>query len=830
MGGPEQVKEEVRDARAGAWLDQLWQDVRYAARLLRKNPSFTAVAVLTLALGIGANTAVFSIVNTTVLHPLPYKDADQLVDVHATTPLYPKFRLGLSWIAFAQVRDQVSAFEQVIATTRRKATLTGEGDPAQLQTATVSDGFFEFFGQTPQVGRFLVPQDQEDGKNQVVVLSDTLWRTRYGSDRGVIGRTLVLNKKPFVVVGVTKKGFDFPEDSELWCPLQLTKGDRENPTWLMFNTIGKLKPHTTLGQAQVQLDAIGDRLTHDYQDLKDGFKLPALSLVENSVRGYKSAYLMLLAAATLVLLIASANMASLLLARGWARQRELAVRAALGASRGRLLRQVLTESCLLALLGAVAGFVLAAGGIYLFRIVTPFDTPRLSAISVNLGMLWFALGSALFAGLVCGLAPARRASRLDPNSTMQEGATGSRGSTGSVRQLRLGNLLVVTEVSLAFLLLIGSVLTAKDLVRLLRVDTGFRTDHLLTMDLSLESPQTRDSAIRQEQDLSQILERIRHLPGVEDVAAADVGVLNNMMSLNSGLRFEGELPQDKRSTGMMHSRAVTPGYFKMLAIPVLRGREFAEQDIRGGERVAIVNESLAKGRWGTNDVIGKRMSISTDDKGNPIWIVIVGVVADTRDVSLESQPAMAYYTSLLQSGVGSHHFMVRTAGDPEALSGAVTHAIWSVLPEQPITHIYPLSQVISRSVGQPRMRVALLGLFAGIGLALALLGVYGVVSYTVIRRTREIGIRVALGAQRTNVLRMVLWQGLALGAIGVVIGTLGGMALAKVIATQLFELKATDPATYIGAALLMIGVACIACYIPARRAMKVDPIVALRYE
>ncbi len=830
MGGPEQLKEEIRQARAGAWIDALWQDIRYAARLLRKNPGFTGIAVLTLALGIGANTAVFSIVNTTVLHPLPYRDSERLADVHATTTMFPGFQLGLSWISFEQVRKEVSAFEQVSVYSKTDETLTGQGDPAQLKTVGISNGFFEEFSQMPQVGRLLLSQDLAEGQEQVIVLSDALWRTRFGSDRAVIGRTLVLDKKPYMVVGVAAKGFAFPEDAELWRPISLTKESRQNPTSFMLNTVGKLRPNATLAQAQSQLNTIGDRITHAYEELRGGYKLPATSLTEDRVQAVKSAYLMLFAAATLVLLIASANMASLLLARGWARQRELAVRAALGASRGRLLRQVLTESCLLAFLGAIVGLALAVGGISLFKVIAPGDTPRIAAVSVNFGMLWFALGSALLAGLACGLAPARRAARLDPNSTMHEGSSGARGSTGSIRHLRLGNLLVVTEVSLAFLLLIGSVLTAKDLARLLRVDTGFRTDHMLTMDLSLGNPQSDDAVIHQQQNLSDILQRIQHLPGVEGVTASLNGVLNSRMMLYSNLRFEGELPPDQRAKGTSHAQMVTPGYFKMLGIRVMRGREFTDKDIRGVQRVAIVNERLAKAHWGTTDVLGKRMSLGTDDKGNPEWNEIVGVVADTRDISLDSRPSAEYYTSLFQYGVGSHHIMVRTVGDPEALANSVTHAVWSVLPEQPVTHVLSLSQTISRSLGQPRMRAVLLGLFACIGLALALLGVYGVVSYTVVRRTRELGIRMALGAQRGKVLRMIIWQGLAMGALGVAIGTAGGMALSKVIATQLFELKPTDPATYVGAAVLMIGVACLACYIPARRAMKVDPMVALRYE
>jgi putative ABC transport system permease protein len=830
MAGPEQVKEQVRASRASFWLETLLKDLQYGARTLRQNPTFTAIAVLTLALGIGANTAVFSIVNSSVLHPLPYRDSEKLVDMHVNTPIYPEFQLGLPWIAVEQVRQQVRAFDEVIAYSENDATLTGQGDPSQLRISSVSDGFFELFGQSPQLGRLLINQDQAEGQTQVVVLSDTLWRTRFGSDPSVIGRSLVLDKKPYLVVGVGAKGFAFPEDAELWLPLTLEKEARQSPTWFMLNAVGRLRRGATIAQAQSQLNTISERFTRDYPDLKAGFKLPATSLIEKRVQNIKSAYLMLLAASTLVLLIASANMASLLLSRGWARQRELALRAALGASRGRILRQMLTESCLLALLGAAAGLALAAGGVMLFRVVAPEGTPGIGAVAVNLAMLWFVLGSALIAGVACGIAPALRAARLDPNSTVHQGFSGARASTGTIRQLRLGNVLVVAEISLAFLLLIGSVFTVRDLATLLRVNPGFRTDHLLTMDISMDKSDSEESSVRQERDISEILSRVRQLPGVEAASASMNGVLGGRMLLHSHLRFEGELPPDKRAKGTSHAQMVTPGYFKMLGIPLLRGREFTEHDIRGAQRVALVNESLARGRWGSLDVVGKRISISIDDKGNPEWNVIVGVVGDTRDVNLGSPASAEYYTALLQYGVDSHHIMVRTSGDPQALAGAVTHTVWAALPDQPITHVQTLTETISRSVGQPRMHAILLGLFAGIGVALALLGVYGVVSYTVVRRTREIGIRVALGAQRSNVLGMVMWQVLALGALGVAIGTAGGMALSRIIESQLSMLKATDPATYVGAAVLMIGVACLACYLPARRAMRVDPMVALRHE
>jgi putative ABC transport system permease protein len=831
LGGPEQLKEEIRAARAGAWLESLWQDLRFGARMLRRNPGFTAVAILTLALGIGANTAVFSIVDTIILNPFPYKDASHLVLVHANTKMFPGFQLGLSWISFDQVRRDVPAFEQTSAYFKREETLTGEDVPAILQAVRVSDGFFEELAQTPQVGRLLEPQDQSPGQDRVAVLSDALWRTRFGADRGVVGRAVVLDKKTFTVVGVAARHFEYPEGSDLWIPLNLSADARQNPTSFNLETLGKSRNGVTLVQAQAQLDIIADRVTHSYPELKDGYRLPAESLVSSVVQNIQSAYWILFAAATLVLLIACTNIASLLLARGWARQRELALRAALGASRLRLLRQIMTESCLVALFGAAIGLILSVGGVKLFQVFAPAGTPRLAAVSINTGMVRFAIASAVFAGIVCGIAPALRASRLDPNSTIHEGSLGGRGSTSTIHQLRIGNLMVVVEVSLAFLLLIGAVLTAEDLIRVLRVDPGFRTDHLLTMDLPNSGPATKDDVVTSELHLSQMLDRIRQLPGVQSAEASDSGVLNNRMMMHSNLRFEGELPPSQRQgNDFLHARMVTPGYFQLLGVPLLRGRYFSNTDVRGGKPVAIVNESLAKARWGTMDVLGKRMSISTDEENHPIWNEIVGVVADTRDVGLDSRPSSEYYLSLLQVATGSTHLMIRTARDPESLAGAASLAVWSVSPDQPITHVQSLTRTISKSLGEPRMRAALLGLFAGLGLILALIGVFGVVSYTVMRRTREIGIRVAMGAQRAGIFGMVIRQALVLAMLGIALGTAAGMALSKIIAAQLVDVKSTDPATYIVTGLLMIIVTCLACYVPARRAMRVDPMVALRHE
>jgi predicted permease len=829
LGGIEQTKEIYRDRRGLPALETLWQDLRFAARMMRKNPGFTAIAALTLALGIGANTAIFSIVNAVVLRPLPYKDSSQLIDFELKSAAFPNFSLYLSWPAFQAVRANADTLEQTSACWQADRTLTGGNQPAILNVTQVSDGFFEELGARAAQGRLLTDQDQKPDQNHVAVISNAFWHDRFGADPAIVGRQMTLDKEVYTIVGVAAKGFAFPERNDVWLPFALTADMERNPALFGFEVLGRLRKGATRQRLQAQLDILAARLSQELQkekpDLKAGYKINARSLLDSRVQYERESYLVLLAAATLVLLIACANLTSMLLARGWGRNREMAVRVALGASSGRLQRQVLVESCLLALLGGAAGIALAAGGVRLFQLIAPEGTARLSEVTADWTLLWFALASSLIAGLVFGLAPARRASRMAPNELIKQG-TGSAASTS-----RLGSAMVVLEVALAFVLLIGSTLMLQTLTHLLRQDPGFRTDHLLTLDLPQKNKwfeRGSDAQLAtQVAHLQEILRQVRQLPGVESAVASDHGMLNGIVYSNAGVKVEGALPENGSAGEGLSARYLSPGYFRTLGTALVRGREFDERDAQSAQRVAVVNEAMAKKFWGTLDVIGRRISISKDPQGVPEWTEIVGVVTDIRDTNIQTEASPEYYLALFQWNVSSHHLVVRTRMNPDSLADTISRQIWEVNPEQPITHVMTLSGVVAESVGDQRVETVLLGIFAAVGLALALLGIYGVVSYSVARRTQEIGVRMALGAERADVLRMVLRQGLKLVGLGAAIGAAGALAGVRAIASDLYGVTPSDPWTFGGgiAAILVV-----ACWVPAQRAMRVDPMIALRYE
>lgn len=833
FGGLESIKQQSRESRRGNFFETLVQDLRYATRMLRKNPGFTIAAAITLALGIGANAAIFSIVDAALLRPLPFKDSSRIVSVSTKSAMFPTFSLGNSWPAFQLIRSQATSLEESAVYSQSDKTLTGQGAPAQLSVTSISDGFFEELGATAQQGRLLDLADQKPVQNLVAVLSDSLWRTRFGSDPAILGRTLVLDKQPYTVVGVVSRTFTFPEKNDVWIPVALNADVEHQPAAFMFLLLGKLRRGQEITQLNTELVTIAQRLIKDYPVLKTGLSFTAEPLLESRVQNIRAAYFVLLGASTLVLLIACANLSSLLLARGSARQREMALRAALGASRGRLLRQGLVESCLIALLGGALGMLLAAGGVELFRRIAPAGTPRLNEITVDSTLLLFSLLSSLVAGLIFGLAPARRAARMDPNEALKEGTGANLGASRTARQSRLGNALVVVEVALAFILLIGSALMTQTLYNLLHQNPGFRTDHLLTFDLP-SSPFTNENdpkvVERQIARLKEILNQVRAVPGVEAVTASDHGLLAGMMMMQSNLQVEGEIPPTSGEQRTANARYIYPGYFRSLGIPLLRGREFDDHAIKDAPAGVIVNEAMAREYWGTLDVLGKRITSSQDEKGHPVWNEVIGLIADTRDIRIGAKPAPEYYLSMLQGGTGSIHLLIRTLADPDALATSISREIWSSFPEQPVTHLTTMSRTISESVGNQRLRSVLLVVFAGIGFALALVGVYGVISYSVARRVQEIGIRMALGASPRDVLRMVFGQGLVPVALGILLGAAGSFALARLIASQLYGVKPTDSATFLAAAASVLAIACLACFIPARRAMRVAPIVALRYE
>jgi putative ABC transport system permease protein len=833
LGGIEQTKEAYRERRGLPLLETLWQDLRFAARMLCKNPGFTTVAVLTLALGIGANTAVCSIVNAVILRPLPYKDSSRMVTFEMKAAAFPNLSLYLSWPAFQAIRDNADSLEQIVACWEIGRTLTGTRQPAVLNVAGVSAGFFEEMSARAQAGRLLSDQDQKPAQNHVAVISNAVWRTQFGAHPATIDRQIILDNQTYTVVGIAAKTFSFPERNDVWIPLALTSEDQRNPAFFGIEGVARLRKGARLPALQAQLDTISQRLSEQLEkekpDLKVGYHISAQSLLDSRVRDAQESYLVLLAAATFVLLIACANLTSLLLARGWGRHREMAMRAAIGASPARLQRQCLVESCLLSLLGGVIGIAMAACGVEVFRLVAPAGTARLNEVSTDWTLMWFALASSLMSGVAFGLIPARRASRMTPNELLKQGTGGS-----AAGRSRFGNTLVVVEVALAFILLIGSTLMTQTLAHLLHQDPGFRTDHVLTLDLPQKTKWFEKSSeaevAKQVATMRQLLIDVRQLPGVESVVAADHGMLNGVVFSNAGIKLEGALPEYAHSPVGISARFLSPRYFQTFGIPLLRGREFGDSDVRGAQKVIVINETMARHFWGTLEVIGKRVSVSKDSKGVPVWNEIVGVVTDIRDLNIQSEPEPEYYLALFQWGVSSHHLVVRTLMNPDSLADTISRRIWASDPDQPVTHVSSMTATIAESIGDQRLHTTLLGIFAAIGLTLALLGVYGVVSYSVARRTQEIGVRMALGAGKAEVWRMVLRQGLTLVAIGAAVGTAGALGAVRVIASELYGVKPSDPWTYAGGIALILLVGCLACWVPARRAMGVDPMVALRHD
>jgi len=828
LGGVEATKELYRERRGLPLLETFLQDVRFALRMLRKNPGFTSVAVLTLALGIGANTAIFSVVNAVLLRPLPYKNSARMITIHTKTAMFPQFELASSWPAFEAISGRARALESAAAYWGTERTVTGEGEPAVLDVAAVSSNFFQQLGTGAENGRLLSEGDQKPGMDHVAVISDRLWRTRFASTNAILGRKLILSKEIYTIVGVAAKNFTYPDRTDIWVPLLLTPEIEQNRTFFRLQIIGTLRQGEALEQLQAQLGIIAEEFPKMEPRLGKDFKLTAQPLLENAVGDARENYLVLLGATASVLLIACANLTSLLLARGWGRRREMAVRAALGASARRLQRQCLVESCLLALLGGAIGIGVAALGIQAFRALAPAGTPRLDEITADWTLLWFALGSSLVAGLVFGLVPSRHASRTAPIQVLKEGGAGSVGSF-----FKVGNALVVLEVALAFVLLAGSTLMVQTLAHLLRQNPGFRVDHVLTFDLpqpSLPMVKNEDALVDgQIEQLREISEVVRRLPGVAEVAAADHRVLDGIRYVHSGLELE-DVPSDKTLLEQdVLERYVSPNYFRILGVPLVRGREFNEREVRNAPKVIIVNESMARKFWGTLDVLGKHISININGKGNG-WNEIVGVAADVRDADIQSKAEPEFFQALSQWGARSYHLFVRTERDPDALAAVISRQIWAHYPDQPVTHVATLQRTISESIGDQRLYTVLLAVFAGIGLSLALLGVYGVISYSVTRRIQEIGVRVALGAGPAHVLRMVIRQGLVLVATGAVIGLSAALAMTRLIAGELYGVKPNDPATLLAAVLLILLVGSLACWTPARRALRVDPMVALRYE
>jgi putative ABC transport system permease protein len=812
----------VPGSRRKNMIRDIWQDLRYGARSLRKNPGFTAIAVMTLALGIGANTAIFSVVNGVLLRHLPYPESDRLMMVHGISLRAANEKPPLCAADFLDWKSQNHIFESVAGFSSSRFNYTGGETPERIEGAWVTADFFSTIGVQPALGRAFLPEEGLPGAPPTVVISDGFWRRYLGSSPNVIDQQITLNARAFTILGVMPSDFLFPaKETELWAADRLAP-TRRGPYYMWG--LGRLSPGATLEQAQSEMDMIARQVQEQIKSPARDWTWTAISLEERIVGEIRPALLVLLAAVFFVLLIACANIANLLLARATAREKEMSVRIALGASRERLLRQLFTESLLLAVVGAAAGLPLAIWGVRLLVALSPADFPRLQEINVDGSVLGFTLLVAVACGLIFGLAPALQSSRLNLNESLKEGG---RGADGSGRR-RIRSALVVTEIAFSLMLLVGAGLMVKSFMKLQNVSPGFQTDHILTMHLTL--PRARyDSNEKINNYNRQLIERVSAVRGVE-AAGLSISLPPDHLEVSDSFSIEGKPSPPGSSEPSFPIVLTSPEYFATLGVPLLQGRGFNATDREGSPPVVIINQTLSERYFPDENPIGKRLKVGGADRPRNPWMEIVGVVGDVKYSGLQAQREPAYYTPLAQDVWGAAYLVVRTSVNPTSLAPAIREQIWELDKDIPIANLATMDQLLAESVAQPRFRTLLLGIFAALALVLASVGIYGVISYSVTQRTHEIGIRMALGARARDVMTLVIRQGMALAFIGVGIGLAASLALTRLMESLLFEVSTTDEATFAGVAALLIAVAVLACWIPARRASRVDPMAALRNE
>ncbi len=814
--------------------DEMFQDLRYGVRMILNRPGFSAAVVLVLALGIGATSAIFSVVNAALLRPLPYSEPDRLMMVFSTSERDGRIERdgALFDPDFIELRNQCRSCAQMGAYTGTgPSNLTGGAEPERVRVAEVTWSLFATLGAQPMLGRTFLPEEmgRPSAVNDIqttgpaaVILSYGLWRRRFGSDPAVIGRTVKVEGSACPVIGVMPDGFKFPDEAEAWIPVTLNQ-TRNNA---FLRGVARLQSGVTQAQAQAELATIAHRLEQDFPQTNRGLGVNLIPLHEYVVGNARSSLLIFMGAVGFVLLIACANVANLLLARAATRQKEMAVRAALGASRFRIIRQLLTESLLLALAGGGLGLLLAFGILNLLLSFAPKEIPRLNDIGIDPWALGFTLLLSVLTGVIFGLAPALQASRPDLNVTLKEGGA---GATGGASRHRLRGLLVVAEVSMALVLLIGAGLLLKSFTRLRETNLGFNPDHVLTASVTLPRADYKTAA-RMKAYYQQSLARIAARP--ETQAA---GIINSLPLGNTGMSVQGDLTVEGETAerpGVRASKlAVSGDYFRALGVPLLKGRSFDDRDTADSPGVLIISEALARSLWPNEDALGKRINIGFRGE---TWREVVGVVGDVRQRELGAPPAMALYQPYQQVAerlwwmVGEATFVIRTATEPQGFVASLRSELQAVDRDLPLHNVAMMEQVVSKSVADPRFYTLLLGSFSALALILAAAGIYSVISYSVTQRTHEIGIRLALGAQAGNVLRLVIRQGMALTFAGLAIGLGGAFALTRVLSDFLYQVSVTDTATFTLLSLLLAGVALVACYLPARRATKVDPLVALR--
>ncbi len=807
-------------------MKELSQDIRYGFRMLRARPGFTVVAVLALALGIGANTAIFSLINSVLLRPLPYPEPERLVMLEENDK--DGKTSNTSYATSKDWRERSQSFESISVVRDWSITLTAAGEPEMLQGMRVSANYFSTLAIKPVLGREFLPQEDSPATRRVVILSDDLWRRRFGSDAEIVGKPIVLGGQSFTVAGVMPKGFEdlvsarLFQKAEMWAPL----GYDETLPWACrtcrhIQAVARLKQGASFDQAGVEMNTISQNLVNEHPHDYAVSGVTIIPLLDKFVGAVRPALYLLLGAVGLVLLIACANVANLLLARATQRRKEIAIRSALGARRGRIVRQLLTESVMLSVFGAALGLGLVWWGIELLAAFSPPTILRLNEVNVDARVLGFTLALSLLTGIIFGLAPALQASKLDLNAALKEGARGSGGGAGH----RLRNLLVVSEIALALVLLVGAGLLVRSFLRVLDVTPGFEPTNLVTMNVSANGTRyAEDPQVRAFYD--EVVNRVAHLPGVEAAAVVNNLPLGGNMD-QYGFHVEDKPLANPEEAPSAERYVISPDYLRAMRIPLLAGRGFSEHDGPNAPFVALISESTAQGIWPNEDPIGKRVRMGGPD-GPPR--TIVGITGNVNHYGLDTPPDLQAYVPEAQWTSSDMQLVVRSSVDPRAIVEAVRNEIGAVDKDLPIYRIATMKQLVSGSVAQRRFIVILLGLMAALAATLAALGIYSVMSYSVTQRTQELAIRMALGAQSSDVLKLVAGQGITLALGGIAAGLAASVALTRVMSSLLFGIGATDPVTFTVISVVVAGVALGACFAPARRATKVDPMVALRYE
>ncbi|WP_109484946.1 ABC transporter permease [Occallatibacter savannae] len=831
FGTQEKVKEDCREARGTSFLELTVDDARYAARQLIANPTFALVMIATLALSIGANSAIFSVINGVMLKRLPYPQPERLVRIFLSSKEFPKFSLN-PW-DFLDFRARNRSFESIAAFTRGDVQLSGEGEPIRLNGFGITSGYFRVLGIQPEIGREFDYQAEVPGNGLQVVISDRLWRTRFGADPSVIGRKVTLNTQPFTIIGVMPRGTEHPgntyhavaygESVDVWWPFSFA-GNSNNRGSHFIEGIARLKPGVSVNQAGADMNAVMQQMAREHPNGDRGWTVLVVPLFSEVVGSTRQLLFVLLGAVGIVLLIACVNAANLLLARASARQREIAVRLAMGAPRIRVVRQLLTESLLISVIGGAVGLALAFGGVRALVALLPSDFPRAHDIHVSGPVFLFTLIVSVLTGILFGLAPAMQASRTDPRQGLQHN---TRTSTASRNQGRIRSALVIAEVGLASVLLIGAGLMLRTFLNLLHLDPGFQEDHVLTASISL--PHNRYNAGElTAQFYDRLAAKINALPAVVS-AGAGSDLPWTGYDENTGFTIEGKRPAENEGNHARYHMA-TPGYFSAMGIPLLEGRLFTEGDNKHAPQVLIINRAMAQKYWPGSDAVGKRVSFDDNPKKDTDWLRVVGVVGDVKDQPNSTAAEPAFWMSEYQSSQPDMSIALRTQSDPRQAADGLRSAIHSLDPELAVADVKSMDQVADASISTPRFTFALVGLFAGLAILLAAIGAYGVIAYTVAQRTPEFGLRLALGAQRGALLRMVLAQSARLAIPGIILGVLLAISFGRVLQTLLFGVRPADPMILASVTLLVLIVSLLASYAPARRAARADPMSTLRAE